>query len=99
MLTYSVKLLHDNVCLHTAPCAPSLLGHFKWELFDYPPYSLHPALSNYYLKNLFGSQCLNNNEELMEGVKTWLSSQVANFFDTGNTKTYSPARQAPQFRW
>jgi hypothetical protein len=24
----------------------------------------------------------NNNEELMEGVKTWLSSIVADFFDT-----------------
>jgi hypothetical protein len=28
----------------------------------------------------------NNNEELMEGVKTWLSSMAADFFDTGIQK-------------
>jgi hypothetical protein len=27
-----------------------------------------------------------NNEELMEGVKTWLRSMVADFFDTGIQK-------------
>jgi hypothetical protein len=27
-----------------------------------------------------------NNEELMEGVKTWLSSTAADFFDTGIQK-------------
>jgi hypothetical protein len=36
-----------------------------------------------YLKNWLWSQRFNNNEELMEGVKTWLSSQAADFFDTG----------------
>jgi polysaccharide deacetylase 2 family uncharacterized protein YibQ len=39
-----------------------------------------------YLKNRMGSQRFNNNEELMEGVKTWLSSQAADFFDTGIQK-------------
>jgi hypothetical protein len=29
------------------------------------------------------SQHCNNNEELMEVVKTWLSSQVTDFFDAG----------------
>jgi hypothetical protein len=28
----------------------------------------------------------NNNEELMEGVKTWMSSMAAEFFDTGIQK-------------
>jgi hypothetical protein len=32
------------------------------------------------------SQCFNNNEELMEDVKTWMSSQAADFFDTGIQK-------------
>jgi hypothetical protein len=36
-----------------------------------------------YLKNWFESQRFNNNEELMERVKTWLSLQAAEFFDTG----------------
>jgi hypothetical protein len=32
--------------------------------------------------NWFGSKRFNNNEELMEGVKTWLKSQAAHSFDT-----------------
>jgi hypothetical protein len=36
-----------------------------------------------------GSQHFNNNEELMEGVKTWLSSQVTDFFDTSIQKLIS----------
>jgi hypothetical protein len=35
-----------------------------------------------YPKNWLRSQHFNNNEDLMQGVKTWLSSQVADFFDT-----------------
>jgi polysaccharide deacetylase 2 family uncharacterized protein YibQ len=33
--------------------------------------------------NWFGSQHFINNEELMENIKTWVSSQVAYFFDAG----------------
>jgi hypothetical protein len=33
-----------------------------------------------------GSQHFSNNEELMEGVKKWLSSQVADFFGIGIQK-------------
>jgi histone-lysine N-methyltransferase SETMAR len=59
-------------------------------LFDHPPYSPDLALSDYhlftYLKNWLGLQRFNNNEELMEGVKTWLSSQAADFSDTGIQK-------------
>jgi hypothetical protein len=36
-----------------------------------------------YLKNWLRSQRFNNNEGLMEGVKTWLSSLAAGFFDIG----------------
>jgi hypothetical protein len=36
-----------------------------------------------YLKNWFGSQRFNSNEELIESVKTWQSSQAADFFDRG----------------
>jgi hypothetical protein len=35
-----------------------------------------------YPKNWLGSQRFNDNEELMEGVKTWLSSQAVDFFGT-----------------
>jgi hypothetical protein len=68
----------------------TLLDHFNWELFDHPPYSPDFALSNYHLftclKNWLGSQHFNSNEQLMEGVKTLLSLQVADFVDTGIPK-------------
>jgi histone-lysine N-methyltransferase SETMAR len=55
MLRASVVLLHDNAHLQTAACTWALLEHFKWELFDHPPYSPDLALSNYplltYLKS------------------------------------------------
>jgi hypothetical protein len=90
MLTSSVVLLHDNTCPHTTAHTRALLEHFSWELFDHPPYNPDVALSDYnlftYLKNSLKSQCFNSNEELMEGVKTWLSSQVADFFDIGIQK-------------
>jgi hypothetical protein len=44
--------------------------------------SLRTCLPTYWLR----SQNFNNIEELMEGVKTWLNSQVADFFDTGIQK-------------
>jgi hypothetical protein len=59
-------------------------------LFDNPPYSPDLAPSDYYLftylKNWLASQFFNNNEELMEGVKMWLSSQEADFSHTGIQK-------------
>jgi hypothetical protein len=54
--------------------------------FDHPPYSPHLALSDYllfiYLMDWLESQHFSNNK-IMEGVKTWLSKQAAEFFDTG----------------
>jgi hypothetical protein len=62
-------------------------------LFDHFPYSPDIAASDYhhftYMKNWLGSQRFNNNEELMEGVKTWLSSQA----------DISLTWEVPQFRW
>jgi hypothetical protein len=56
-------------------------------LFDYPPYSPDFSPSEYnvftYPKNWLRSHSFNNNEELMEGVKTWLSLRAADVFDTG----------------
>jgi transposase len=76
-----VVLLQDNARPHTAACTRALLEHFNWELFDHPPYSPDLTPSNYhlftYLKNWLESQHFNNNGELMEGVRTWLSSEVA----------------------
>jgi hypothetical protein len=56
-------------------------------LFDHLPYSPDLAPNDchlfIYLKNWLRSQRFDNNEELMDGAKTWLSSQAEEFFDTG----------------
>jgi transposase len=88
MLTFGVVLLYDNARSRTSTAARTrvLLEDFNWELFDHPPYRPDLPPSNYhlftYLKNCMGSQRFNDNGESMEGVKTWLSSQEADFFDT-----------------
>jgi hypothetical protein len=62
-------------------------SHFNQGLFDHPPHSPDLSLRYHhlfkYLKKWLLSQHFNNNEELMEGVETWLSRQAADFFDTG----------------
>jgi hypothetical protein len=89
MLTSGVGLLHASACSHTAARTQALLGHFNWELSDHPAYSPDLMQSNHplfiYLKNWLGSQSFNNNE-FMEGVKTWLSSRAVDFSDTGIQK-------------
>jgi hypothetical protein len=37
MLTSAIKLLHNNVHLHTAAHTQARPEHFNWELFDHPP--------------------------------------------------------------
>jgi hypothetical protein len=60
-------------------------------LVCHPPYSPDLVPSDHhlftYLKNWLGLQQFNNNV-LMEGVKPWLSSQVADFYDTGTQKLF-----------
>jgi transposase len=90
ILTSGVVLLHDNTGPHTAARTRALLEHFNWELFDHPPYSLDFVPNDFhlftYLKNRVRSQRFNDNEELMEGVKMWLSPYEADFFHTGIQK-------------
>jgi hypothetical protein len=84
MLTHGVVLLCDNARSHTAARTRALLEYLNWELFDCP-YSHDLATSDYhlftYLTNWLGSQRFNNNE-LMEGVKTCVSSQAADLLVT-----------------
>jgi hypothetical protein len=60
--------------------------------FDSPRYSSNLAPSDYhiftYLKNRLRLQLFSNNEDLMEGVKMWLNSRVADFFDKGIRKLF-----------
>jgi transposase len=87
MLISGVLILYDNAPPHTAARTGALLRHFNWELFEHPPYDPDLAPSGYHvftcLKNRMGSQRFSVNEELMESVKTCLSSQAIDFSDTG----------------
>jgi hypothetical protein len=78
-------VFHNNACLHTAACTQALLEHFDMELFDHPHDSPDLTLNGCHLftclKSWLESQCFSNNEELI-GVRTWLSSQAADFCDT-----------------
>jgi hypothetical protein len=98
MLISGVVLLHDNALPRTAARTRALLEHFDWELFDHPPYSPDLAPSDYhqfiYLNNWSESQRFNSNEELMEGVKTWLCSQVAECFCTGTQHLFPDTTNA-----
>jgi hypothetical protein len=100
LLAPGVMFLHDNAGPHTATRSPTLLEHFFWELFDHHSYSPDLAPSYYhiftYLKSWLGSKHFNNDEELMDGVKTWLSSQVADYSGR-HIKIYSSIN-VPQFR-
>jgi hypothetical protein len=95
MVTPGVVLLHDNALLHVSTVARTraLLEHFNWELFVHPPYSPNLAPNDYhlfaYLNKWLVSQRFNNNGGLIERVKTWLSSQVVDFFDTDKQKLIS----------
>jgi hypothetical protein len=86
MLISGVVLLHDDARPHTAARTRALLEHFNWELFDHPLQNPDLPPSDYHLlENCLRSQTFNN-EESGEGVKTWLNSQAADFFDTGLKK-------------
>jgi hypothetical protein len=63
---------HDSACPLTAARIGTLLEHLNWELFDLTPSDYH-LFALTYLKKWLRSQLFNSNEELMGGVKTWLS--------------------------
>jgi hypothetical protein len=98
MLTFGLVLLHDSSHPHTDARTRALLEHFNWELFDHPAYNPATSPREYHLKNWSLSQSFNNSEELMECVKTWPTSQAADFLDIDIKETYSPIRHMPQFR-
>jgi hypothetical protein len=84
MLTSGVALLYNNARPHTAARTRALLD-LNGELFD-TLLSIRATYLFIYLKKWLRSQRFNNNEELMEGVKTWLSSQTADLFGRGIQK-------------
>ena len=98
MLTSGVVLLHDNARPHAVARTLALLQKFHWDLFKQVP--THPTVRTsprvisiffLWMQVWLGTQCLcvKMNEELMDGVKVWLSSQPAAFCDAGIVKLVS----------
>jgi histone-lysine N-methyltransferase SETMAR len=94
MLTSGVVFLHDNALPHTADRIRARLEHFNWQVTDHSPYSPDLASSDHhmftrtYVKNWLESQSFNNNQDLIEEVKTWRSSG-GRLLDTGIYKLIS----------
>ena len=91
MFTEGVVLLH-NARPHTAARANALITIFNWEIFDHPPYSPDLAPSDYHLFTKLvwlATQRFHTNEELMDGVNSWLHNLAAQFFDEGLQKLVS----------
>ena len=90
MLGKGVVLLHDNARPHTAARTNGLIKLFNCEIFDHPPYSPDLAPSDYNLfskmKAWLATQRFHTNEELKDGVKTWLHNLAAPFYDEGLQK-------------
>jgi len=84
MLSKGVVLLH-NARPHTAVQTNALMKLFNWEIFDHSPYSPDLAPSDYHLftkmKVWLATQRFHTNEELVDGVNTWLHNLAAPFFD------------------
>jgi hypothetical protein len=96
MLTYGIVLLDDNAFPLVTARTRTLPEHFNWELFGHSPYSLDLASSDYHLfthlKYWLESWRFDNNEELVEGFKTWLTSD-GRLVGHRHRKTYSLMRQ------
>jgi hypothetical protein len=85
MLTSGVVFFHESAHPHTAARPRAQLQHFYWELFDHPDVAPNHYHLFTYLRNWLRSQRFENNE-LMEGDKTWLNSHAADYFGTGVRK-------------
>jgi len=70
-----------------------LIKFFGWEIFEHPPYSPDLSPSDYHLfskmKVWLATQRFHTNEELMDGVNTWLHNLAVTFFGEGLQKLMS----------
>jgi hypothetical protein len=92
MLTYSVNAPQwQRISTYSCPHWSTAVA---FKLVVVWPLSLQPWSCDChlfaYLKNWLQSQCFNSNDELREGVETWPSSQVADFFHKGIQKLIFP---------
>ncbi|GFW51094.1 mariner Mos1 transposase [Trichonephila clavipes] len=87
MLSKGVLFFHDNARPQTSRTTRELIEYFGWEVLDHVPYSPNLAPSDFYLfrhlKHKLGGNSFSDNEEGKAAVNSWLSDQVADFFEEG----------------
>lgn len=90
LLSNGVILVHDNARPHAAGLTQQLLQQFKWETFNHPPYSPDLAPSDFHLftklKDFLAGKKFDSDEELKEGVTTYLNTLAAAEYEAGIQK-------------
>lgn len=86
----NVILLHDNARPHTAILTRDKLEKMHWEILDHPPYSPDLSPCDFFLfapmKQSLGGERFENNEDVEEYVRNWLSTRPQTFFEEGMFK-------------
>jgi len=90
MLSATILLLHDNARPHTAAQTQDLNTSSKWEQMDHPQYDPDLAPSDYHLflhlKKFLGGKRFDDDDDVKDAVRKWLTWQVAAFYEEGTRK-------------
>jgi hypothetical protein len=80
-----VLLQHDSARPHTH--TQEAITKLQWTVLPYPPYSLHPAISNYHLfsplKDAIRGKKFEDNKEVISEVKKGLRQRPAKWYRKG----------------
>jgi histone-lysine N-methyltransferase SETMAR len=72
-------LHHDNVRPHTARATQERIQELKWQLLEYPPYSLDLAPSDFHLfgrlRNHLGGKRFADDEAVETELRKWRRQQ------------------------
>jgi len=80
-------LLHDNACPQSANQTTTMLGSFKWEVLQHPPYSPDLAPSDFHLfgplkQHLLGER-FPDHDMVERAVCSWFRQQPQEFYAAG----------------
>ena len=80
-------LLHDNACPQSANQTTTMLGSFKWEVLQHPPYSPDLAPSDFHLfgplKHHLSGERFPDDPAFERAVRAWFRQQPKEFFAAG----------------
>ena len=86
-LSEGFSLQHDNATPHTAKMTKEWIQKYGWEVLPHPPHSPDLAPSDYHLfgplKRHLAGKRFDEDEDLIQEVKTWLQNLDGDFFKRG----------------